>query len=243
VKSLAFDSRQSKGQLASLMPQQRAPALAAGARRPTALAAGGSSSAAAPLARTPGAGEQSLEGVNASLRRELQACREELAAAVFGPIPGAPRASDPLSPAWAAAQLAQSRRQVQLLSEALATRSDVTVELEAVLLQLRQPAADGTRSEAAVWAGSALKRIRGVQWVEAISQDVVDRVSALSVIGRSGLGAPPPPASQRAISIPTASQRGLVSAGAAAPLGFGRAPSVSSGGAVGRGGAPRERES
>jgi hypothetical protein len=182
----------------------------------------GAVAGAAPRARTPSEESHSLESANARLRRELDACRTQLAAAVFGPIPGAP--PDAASPAWIAAQLEQSRRQVLVLSEMLATRSDVTIELEAVLLQLRQPAADGTRSDAAVWAGNALKRLRGVQWVEAIAQDVVNGIAALPVGGshRCAAGDRGAPVcgnaraaagggqACRQVSRPTAAQRSLV---------------------------------
>jgi hypothetical protein len=205
-------------------------------RDPTA-GSSGAASGADPRARTPAGSEESygLEVVNARLRRELDACREQLAAAVFGPIPGAPDAA--VSLAWLSAQLAQSRRQIHVLSEMLATRSDVTIELEAVLLQLRQPAADGTRSEAAVWAGNALKRLRGVQWVEAIAQDIVGGVAALPAGGSPRTAATDGAAGvnhdagvnrdargsaggadrngSRQVSRPTAAQRSLVTGGAA----------------------------
>ena len=41
------------------------------------------------------------------------------------------------------------------------------METEAVLLQLSQPATDGTRSEASAWASAALRRLRGVHHAEA----------------------------------------------------------------------------
>lgn len=177
----------------------------------------GSSSSAALHARTPAGAEEvpgSLESTNIRLRHELQACREQLAAAVFGPIPGGPPEASSSSSAWLAAQLAQSQRQVQVLCEALVARSDVSIELEAVLLQLRQPAPDGTQSEAAVWAANALKRLRGVQWVESIAKDVVDRVAALPTPTQAGSlsrsSSIAKNSSERHISQPTAAQRSLV---------------------------------
>ena len=187
--------------------------------------AAGPSRASAPAARPrvdePNGGEKAnaaLHSANVALHRELQEARDQLAAAVFGPIADEGEGG---AAAWAAAQLAQSRRQVALLSEALATRSDMSVELEAVLLQLRQPAADGTRSEAAVWAGNALRRLRSVQWAEDLSRDRVTAMPAAprSAGTRSAGGQPPAqqrqaqrpqPHSQSSTGVPQAGRRGAV---------------------------------
>ena len=62
----------------------------------------------------------------------------------------------------------------QVLSEALIARSDVSAELESVLLTLRQPSADGDRSESAEWAASTIRRLRGVQLGEELASRVIE---------------------------------------------------------------------
>lgn len=231
-------------------PRDPTAAVASSTARAPTTGSSGAAPGAAPRARTPAGGEDthSLEVANVRLRRDLDACREQLAAAVFCPIPGGPPEHASASSAWISAQLEQSRRQVLVLSEMLATRADVTIELEAVLLQLRQPAADGTRSDAAVWAGNALKRLHGVKWVEAIAQDIVDGMAALPSGGshRCSAGNRAPGESRDArvaavgaerqagqqVSRPTAAQRSLV---AGAPRSAVRHAAAAGGAAVGTG--------
>mmetsp|Transcript_2574 Transcript_2574/g.5016 ORF Transcript_2574/g.5016 Transcript_2574/m.5016 type:complete len:200 (-) Transcript_2574:112-711(-) len=107
---------------------------------------------------------------NTQLRREVQEVRDCLAklmvcsdATPTGGTAALPDAS------WLAAQLMQSHRQVQLLTEALVQRGELSTELEAALNKLRQPAADGRRSEYVEWATSTLRRLRHVQFVEELA--------------------------------------------------------------------------
>ena len=106
---------------------------------------------------------------NAQLRREVEEVRAELTKLMVG-TPPAPAAGAPLPDAsWLAAQLVQSQRQVQLLTEALVQRSELSTELEVALTKLRQPTADGKRSEYAEWATATLRRLRHVQFVEELA--------------------------------------------------------------------------
>ena len=107
------------------------------------------------------------------LRRELSQVREQLAAVLVQPcervdaVHGQHKSHS--STLWLAAQIQQSQRQVAVLSSAMLARSELSAELESILLQMRQPAPYGTRSEAATWAAAAMRRLRHVQFVEGIA--------------------------------------------------------------------------
>ena len=105
---------------------------------------------------------------NAQLRRELQEVRDSLTKLMIG-SEATPTGSALPDANWLAAQLMQSHRQVQLLTEALVQRGELSTELEAALNKLRQPSADGKRSEYADWATSTLRRLRHVQFVEELA--------------------------------------------------------------------------
>ena len=102
------------------------------------------------------------------LRQEVQDVRDSFAKLMIGPdaLPTGVALPDAN---WLAAQLMQSQRQVQLLTDALVQRGDLSTELEAALNKLRQPTADGKRSEYADWAATTLRRLRHVQFVEELA--------------------------------------------------------------------------
>lgn len=128
-------------------------------------AAASEASAQAKLKQSPLAEE------NAQLRREVAELRQQLMVALTASA--APSTELPAhGVAWLSAQVEQGRRQVQLLSEALTQRSEMSVELESVLLKLRQPAADGKRPEEAEWAAAAMRRLRHIQFAEEVSENL-----------------------------------------------------------------------
>ena len=99
------------------------------------------------------------------LRQEVQDVRDSFAKLMIG-ADALPTGAALPDANWLAAQLMQSQRQVQLLTDALVQRGDLSTELEAALNKLRQPTADGKRSEYADWAATTLRRLRQVQFVE-----------------------------------------------------------------------------
>ena len=109
---------------------------------------------------------------NAQLRKEVAEAREQLAKIMYT-HPDAPPVAGAAPPdaAWAAAQLTQAQRQVELLTEALVQRGELSTEVEAALIKLRQPTADGKRPEYADWATNTLRRIRHVQFVEELASE------------------------------------------------------------------------
>tara|TARA_B100000795_G_scaffold251063_1_gene219615 strand:- start:159 stop:569 length:411 start_codon:yes stop_codon:yes gene_type:complete len=127
---------------------------------------------------------------NAMLRREVQEVRDSFAKLMIGA--DAPPTGAALPDAnWLAAQLMQSQRQVQLLTEALVQRGELSTELEATLNKLRQPV-DGKRSEYADWAASTLRRLRHVQFVEELAAASVPEPPRPAARGRAsgrGVGA------------------------------------------------------
>jgi hypothetical protein len=121
---------------------------------------------------------------NAMLRRENEEMRDSFAKLMIGA--DAPPTGTMLPDAnWLAAQLMQSQRQVQLLTEALVQRGDLSTELEAALNKLRQPAADGKRSEYADWAASTHRRLRHVQFVEELAAASVPEPPRPAARGRA----------------------------------------------------------
>ena len=126
--------------------------------------AGSSAAEAKPKQQPSPLGEE-----NAQLRREVVELRQQLMAAMSAPALPATAELPPQGVAWLSAQLEQSRRQVQLLSDALVQRSEMSIELEAVLLKLRQPTADGKRTEGAELAAAAMRRLRHVQFAEEVA--------------------------------------------------------------------------
>lgn len=128
-------------------------------------------SAAGPRPAVPAASRKEMGALaeeNAQLRKEVQEVRDCLTKVMIG-SEATPAASALPDSTWLAAQLMQSHRQVQLLTEALVQRGELSTELEAALNKLRQPAADGKRSEYADWATSTLRRLRHVQFVEELA--------------------------------------------------------------------------
>lgn len=134
--------------------------------------------AAAPAAKP-------LEAENASLRRELAEVRQQLMEVTAAAAP--PGASAQTLPAafWLEAQLRQSRRHVQLLSEALVKRAELSTEVEAILLQIREQqmkptarAPDDSKGGAPArgltpeWAAAAMRRVRSVQFAEELADQL-----------------------------------------------------------------------
>ena len=128
---------------------------------------------------------------NAMLRREVQEVRDSFAKLMIG-ADALPTGAALPDASWLAAQLMQTQRQVQLLTEALVQRGDLSTELEAALNKLRQPTADGKRSEYADWAASTLRRLRHVQFVEELAAASVPEPPRPAARGRAsgrGVGA------------------------------------------------------
>ena len=117
----------------------------------------------------PKPASSSLDEENKALRREVAELRQQLMAATTAPAPSGIDDSNPLQVEWQAAQLEQTRRQVDMLTRALVQRKEIAAELESVLVRLRQPLADGTWMEGAPWAASALRRLRLVQFGEELA--------------------------------------------------------------------------
>mmetsp|Transcript_24341 Transcript_24341/g.53160 ORF Transcript_24341/g.53160 Transcript_24341/m.53160 type:complete len:212 (+) Transcript_24341:218-853(+) len=146
--------------------------------------------------RAPRESDEALAQENANLRRELVRLKEQFETALTRKCNApdwSPDFENQYTPKWLAAQLQQSQRQVAVLSEALLARSELSIELEAILVQLRQPAADGSRSEAAAWAAAALRRLRQVQFIEGIAPSLGDDAPQLHVVKPRGT---PPTAKQ-----------------------------------------------
>ena len=110
---------------------------------------------------------------NAQLRKEVAEAREQLAKILYTHPDAPPPAVGAAPPdvAWITAQLTQAQRQVELLTEALVQRGELSTEVEAALIKLRQPTTDGKRPEHADWATNTLRRLRHVQFVEELASD------------------------------------------------------------------------
>lgn len=142
-----------------------------------------------------------LEADNVQLRRELAEVRQQLLPLLAADAPQSAEAISKASPPlpasfWLEAQLQQSRRHVQLLTEALVNRAELSTELEVILLQLREQKAPACISAAAVggagaqgagagagtpgvargltpeWAAAAMRRIRSVQFAESLADEL-----------------------------------------------------------------------
>ena len=148
----------------------------------------GANVAAAAEAKAKPTPSQALSEENAQLRREVAELRQQLMVALSAPAPPAVTELSPQSVAWLSAQLEQGRRQVQVLSDALVQRSEMSTELEAVLLKLRQPAADGTRHEGAEWAAAAMRRLRHVQFAEELAGNLQSLRHNRAAAGKGGRG-------------------------------------------------------
>ena len=130
--------------------------------------------AAAPAAKP-------LEAENASLRRELAEVRQQLMEVTAAAAPPGANAQTLPAAFWLEAQLRQSRRHVQLLSEALVKRAELSTEVEAILLQIREQqkptarAPDDSKGGAPArgltpeWAAAAMRRVRSVQFAEELA--------------------------------------------------------------------------
>ena len=128
-----------------------------------------------------------LRRENAEVRQQLLALVSAAAPpGVAGPgsaPPAAAAAADAALPAsfWLEAQLKPSQRQVQLLSDALVAKGELTVDLEVVLLQLRSV----ENGPPAQWCRDSLRRIRSIQFGEELAQGFVDRAQhAAATAGR-----------------------------------------------------------
>jgi hypothetical protein len=122
------------------------------------------------------------------LRRENAEVRQQLLALVSaaappgvagpGSAPPAAAAAAAALPAsfWLEAQLKHCQRQVQLLSDALVAKGELTVDLEVVLLQLRSV----ENGPPAQWCRDSLRRIRSIQFGEELAQGFVDRAQHAS---------------------------------------------------------------
>jgi hypothetical protein len=143
-----------------------------------------------------------LEADNVQLRRELAEVRQQLLPLLAADAPQSAEAISKASPPlpasfWLEAQLQQSRRHVQLLTEALVNRAELSTELEVILLQLREQKAPACISAAAAggvgtggagaqgagtpgvargltpeWAAAAMRRIRSVQFAESLADEL-----------------------------------------------------------------------
>ena len=118
------------------------------------------------------------------LRQEVQDVRDSFAKLMIG-ADALPTGAALPDANWLAAQLMQSQRQVQLLTDALVQRGDLSTELEAALNKLRQPTADGKRSEYADWAATTLRRLRHVQFVEELAAASVPEPPRPAARGRA----------------------------------------------------------
>lgn len=128
------------------------------------------------------------------LRRENAEVRQQLLMLVAAAMPPASEAcSNPSGPAgsaalpasfWLDAQLKHCRRQVQLLSDALVNKAELTADLEVVLLQLRSV----ENGPPAQWCRDSLRRIRSIQFGEELAQTFVDQQQAAA--GRPGARGP-----------------------------------------------------
>ena len=129
------------------------------------------------------------------LRRENAEVRQQLLALVSAAAPpgaapgtgttqaGAPSLAALPASFWLDAQLKHCQRQVQLLSDALVAKTELTVDLEVVLLQLRSV----ENGPPAQWCRDSLKRIRSIQFGEELAQGFVDRAQQQS----AAAGRPP----------------------------------------------------
>ena len=148
-----------------------------------------------------------LEADNVQLRRELAEVRQQLLPLLAADAPQSAEAISKATPPlpasfWLEAQLQQSRRHVQLLTEALMNRAELSTELEVILLQLREQKAPACTSAAAAggvgtgtgagagaqgagagtpgvargltpeWAAAAMRRIRSVQFAESLADEL-----------------------------------------------------------------------
>lgn len=169
---------------------------------------GASAAAAAPSSGCGGSGsavQRSLEAENVQLKRELAEVRQQLLPLLASEIP--PSADSAKGAAalpasfWLEAQLQQSRRHVQLLTEALVKRAELSTELEVILLKIREQTPGGAGSGAGAesggggasaaaaagagasgaaavrgltpeWAAAAMRRIRSVQFAETLADEL-----------------------------------------------------------------------
>lgn len=147
---------------------------------------------------------QSLGEENAQLRREVAELRQQLLSSLNQPISTNVTDVSEIGANWMLAQLEQSKRQLQVLSDALIQRGEICVELETILLKLRQPSADGKRSEDADWAASALRRLRHVQFAEEFAGNLRQSVSQQEARGcrRSSTGRGPGEAGRAKVVAP-----------------------------------------
>lgn len=116
----------------------------------------------------PGVSEE-----NAVLRRENQELRQQLLQLVAAAAPPTGNTTPSALPAtyWLEAQLKHCRRQVQLLSDALVLKQEITADLEAVLTQILQqkppPAAQQVQ-----FCRAALRKLKGVEFAEDAAREI-----------------------------------------------------------------------
>ena len=153
-----------------------APASASAASLPAGASGGGVSGSRSCSAESSAAARKQTSALaeeNAQLRKEVAEAREQLAKILYTHPDAPPPAVGAAPPdvAWITAQLTQAQRQVELLTEALVQRGELSTEVEAALIKLRQPTTDGKRPEHADWATNTLRRLRHVQFVEELASD------------------------------------------------------------------------
>ena len=184
---------------------------------------------AASSSKPPAPKPLTLAEENALLRRENAEVRQQLLqlVAAANPTGGDARSSGPLPASfWLEAQLQHARRQVQLLSDALVNKSELTVDLEIVLLQLRSV----ENGPPAQWCRDSLRRIRAVQFAEEAAGEIVTaRPRRTAAAGAGGTGSRPGGSTLGPGA--AAARRGATTTAAARPDGRGqllqaRAPSV-----------------
>lgn len=186
---------------------------------PTTLPTRGSSAtaAAAPSTSAPKKAQPSLADENEKLRRENAELRQQLLhlmAAAAPPTGTTPPAALP-APFWLEAQLKHARRQVQLLSDALVLKAEITADVEQVLRDLLklQPSTQNEKLHA--FCRGALRKLRGVDFAQQIAEEVKE----------NGPKAPPTTrARTRASGTGTAGSGSGPASGLGAAIARGRAP-------------------
>lgn len=123
-----------------------------------------------------------LRRENAELRQQLL----QLASATRPPSADVQGATLPAS-FWLDAQLRHKERQIQILSDALVLKAELTADLEGILLQLRSV----ENGPPAQWCKDALRRVRGVNFAEELGGQLRhdDRVSHARRAPAAGRGA------------------------------------------------------
>ena len=153
------------------------------AARTAATSTTASSSGAPPKASQP-----SLADENEKLRRENQELRQQLLHIVAAAAPPTSGAADAMAqPFWLEAQLKHARRQVQLLSDALCLKAEITADLEQILRDMLKAQPPPSAKDAQFCRG-ALRKLRGVEFAESVADEIKQNAPP---VGGKGRGAPP----------------------------------------------------